>query len=935
MKTSMKKVLFLSWFSIVTASQLSMAQSYNINQSSITFTKDGDDLKVTHLGVTHTYLFDNTFSNILIYGTGTATENTITINTPWSYGSGYETLITLSNVVINTTAGSPISLESSSLVTLFLATGTSNVLTTTTEATVDYSYPAIRISKLNADPLLKIKGSGTLVAEGAELAAGIGCDWGGPAGEISIEDNVTVIARGGMGGAGIGGAEAAAGGTLSVSSNAIVIAYGGNRGDCSAGYPVGGAAGIGGGGPADSWAAPNGAGGMVTISGNARVTAYGGSSAAGIGGGESAVASGTISVGVSNKVIAVSDGDRSAIDAASVGGNGYVLQANYQDSKNAGVSASLRRYTTKTIFVTEATVTPTNAYKSFACSVSRTNAYRLFANNITKQEHQTELDFTILTTGMTTFTNVTDSGRVVVTFDKTSGSGGSDQVVAVYGEAMPSATAPTNSNPFYAFGGYFSIGFTNKYYNANMSSAKNCDIADDFTLYAKWLDSRIWDGVSRSYTWTNDASPYMISTAAELAGLAYLVNGTAPSGRETFLGKSITLLSDLNLSNFTWTAIGNFSQNSANVFQGSFNGGAKIISGLKITTNLNYQSLFGTIGSSATISNLMVAGSITASNYVGGLVGYNAGGTLLNCAALTSVQGFNYVGGLAGSSTGSVLNCISSAPVGGNSYVGGIVGSNTGTVQNVRFSSTVTSLTTDARVGGIAGYNAGKINNGLMLGSVTTGASTKVGRIAGENISTGSITNGYYLYGVSPSNAIGAVAGTVASLGSFQTTAGVLTPTDGTSLSYGTQLHLALNKWVYFNNGSGKLLWWTTSTNSYPELTTSRPPFTLSTSVAVPFDWLAQHYPLESQSAYESIVVSNGVNNLPIWQSYIAGLSPTNAQSTFTASISFTNGTPYISWTPNLLGRTYTVQGKADLTSPSWGSTNSASRFFKVSVDLP
>ena len=67
----------------------------------------------------------------------------------------------------------------------------------------------------------------------------------------------------------------------------------------------------------------------------------------------------------------------------------------------------------------------------------------------------------------------------------------------------------------------------------------------------------------------------------------------------------------------------------------------------------------------------------------------------------------------------------------------------------------------------------------------------------------------------------------------------------------------------------------------------------------------------------------------------MAGLVPTNAASTFTASIALTNGTPYISWTPVLEERTYTVQGKTNLSDSAWGPTNSASRFFNVNVELP
>jgi len=72
-----------------------------------------------------------------------------------------------------------------------------------------------------------------------------------------------------------------------------------------------------------------------------------------------------------------------------------------------------------------------------------------------------------------------------VTLNDNGGSGGSGSVTATYTQTMPSATAPTRSG--YAFQGYFDAqtGGT-KYYNADMSSAKNWDKTSAATLYARW-----------------------------------------------------------------------------------------------------------------------------------------------------------------------------------------------------------------------------------------------------------------------------------------------------------------------------------------------------------------------------------------------------------------------------------------------------------------
>ena len=73
-----------------------------------------------------------------------------------------------------------------------------------------------------------------------------------------------------------------------------------------------------------------------------------------------------------------------------------------------------------------------------------------------------------------------------VTFDKQSGSSGSDNVTATYNAAMPAATMPTRTG--YDFQGYYGStgGSGTKYYNANGSSAHVWDVASAQTIYAYW-----------------------------------------------------------------------------------------------------------------------------------------------------------------------------------------------------------------------------------------------------------------------------------------------------------------------------------------------------------------------------------------------------------------------------------------------------------------
>ena len=78
---------------------------------------------------------------------------------------------------------------------------------------------------------------------------------------------------------------------------------------------------------------------------------------------------------------------------------------------------------------------------------------------------------------------------------------------------------------------------------------------------------------------------------------------------------------------------------------------------------------------------------------------------------------------------------------------------------------------------------------------------------------------------------------------------------------------------------------------------------------------------------------------LSYWHDYIAGTDPNNPADVFkVTAIAITNGTIYLSWSPDLrsapLPREYQFLGKEKLTDPTWAPTNSATRFFRVDVHL-
>ena len=77
------------------------------------------------------------------------------------------------------------------------------------------------------------------------------------------------------------------------------------------------------------------------------------------------------------------------------------------------------------------------------------------------------------------------------------------------------------------------------------------------------------------------------------------------------------------------------------------------------------------------ISNCCVTGSVTAGDWVGGIVGINETGAVSNCYSTAAVTGTFEVGGLAGGNGGQITNCYAAGPVTGTD-VGGFVGLNTG-----------------------------------------------------------------------------------------------------------------------------------------------------------------------------------------------------------------------------------------------------------------
>ena len=177
----------------------------------------------------------------------------------------------------------------------------------------------------------------------------------------------------------------------------------------------------------------------------------------------------------------------------------------------------------------------------------------------------------------------------------------------------------------------------------------------DFDEFA--ADANYWSGYTR------------LETDVNLAGRTYSTAVIAP---------------DVNNSNYEF---------GGTAFTGVFDGNGHKIIGLTIEGGgARYYCLgfFGCIDDGQ-VGNLgLEGGSVSGDCFVGGLVGWNEGGSISSCYSTGTISGGANVGGLVGlNEGGSISNCYSSGSVSGTSCVGGLVGQG-GTITNCYSTGSVT-----------------------------------------------------------------------------------------------------------------------------------------------------------------------------------------------------------------------------------------------------
>ena len=157
-----------------------------------------------------------------------------------------------------------------------------------------------------------------------------------------------------------------------------------------------------------------------------------------------------------------------------------------------------------------------------------------------------------------------------------------------------------------------------------------------------------------------------ISTEEDLLQFAQVVNdGGGYEGKTVTLGKNLDLstvcykVDGTTQNDISWTPIGT----ESNQFKGTFDGNNKEITNIYINSTNNDQGLFGNVGTTGIIKDLILEGSIIGNNGCSGVCSWNYG-KIENCVNNVNVTTIHdCAGGITSYNKGIILRCINNGAV--------------------------------------------------------------------------------------------------------------------------------------------------------------------------------------------------------------------------------------------------------------------------------
>lgn len=216
-----------------------------------------------------------------------------------------------------------------------------------------------------------------------------------------------------------------------------------------------------------------------------------------------------------------------------------------------------------------------------------------------------------------------------------------------------------------------------------------------------------------------EQDPYLITSADDWNALAKFMAQTA-SG---FEGEFIAITADIDFTGVTFSPL---AADGVTYLNGTLDGRKHTISGIKYITTATFGGAIGTVGTTGTVRDLTLAGTITSAQVsTGGFTG-RLYGSLVNCVNAINVTSTKATaGGLTATMFGhaSMTDCVNEGNISGASSVGGIAGTfdsaSRVTLTRSGNKGTIKGNATSAYVGGIVGtampailtdcYNSGTV----------------------------------------------------------------------------------------------------------------------------------------------------------------------------------------------------------------------------------